>query len=112
MVWRTVKGDIEHTQRDLHAKYGRLVRIAPNEVGCSDPKAAKIIYGGYLKTDFCSVLGNKTFSKHPNQITCVDGKLHTDRRGIVNAVYSLSNVLKSEKYFDQCWELFIQRMRD
>ena len=52
-------GDMEHTQRALHKKYGNdyqctnavphranesgyLVRIAPNEVACSDPEAIQV----------------------------------------------------------------------
>ena len=58
--YKTLTGDMEHTQRALHKKYGNyyqctnvfspyanesgyLVRIAPNEVSCSDPEAIKVI---------------------------------------------------------------------
>ena len=37
----------------LHKKYGPLVRIGPNHVSVSDPKAINIIYG--LKTGFTKV---------------------------------------------------------
>ena len=36
--------------------------------------------------------------------------MHTERRRIVNHVYSLSNVLQSEEYINQCSVLFIQRI--
>ena len=59
IVFKTVTGDMEHTQRALHRKHGSdyqsaecdslhanesgyLVRIAPNEVACSDPQAIKV----------------------------------------------------------------------
>jgi hypothetical protein len=104
---------MEHTQRDAHAMYGPLVRIAPNELSCSDPKAIKTIYGinnGYIKTDFYSIFRNKTLSKYPDHFSKVDEKLHAERRRIVSDVYSLSNILRSEAYIDRGSELFIQRM--
>ena len=113
MVWQIIRGDMDRTQRDLHAKYGPVVRLAPNEIGCSDPEAIKIIYGiksGYVKTDFYPVWRNTSLSKYPDHFSNVDEKLHADRRRIVNNVYSLSNVLKSEEYIDKCSELFIRRM--
>ena len=43
-VWRTYRGDMDHTQRALHQKYGYLVRIAPDEIACAYPDAIKQIY--------------------------------------------------------------------
>jgi len=60
IVFKTGTGDMEHTQRALHKQYGSdypctkaifpkanesgyLVRIAPNEVACSDPEAIQVI---------------------------------------------------------------------
>jgi hypothetical protein len=86
-------------QRDFHAKYSLLVRIAPNEIGRSDPKAAKIIYGiksGYSKTGFLLSLGQQNIFQASKPFHLRRRKLHADRRGTVNAVYSLSNVLKSK----------------
>ena len=60
IVWRTASGDMEYTQRALHRKHGmsdamhgpertilthrsgHLVRIAPNEISCSDPESIKV----------------------------------------------------------------------
>lgn len=112
-MWQIIRGDMEHTQRDLHAKYGPLVRIAPNELACSDPKAIKTIYGiksGYFKTDFYPAWANTSISKHPDHFCNVDEKSHSDRRRIVSSVYTMSNVLKSETYIDKCMELFVRRM--
>jgi hypothetical protein len=52
---QVARGDMEKTQRQLHAKYGPLIRIAPNEVACASPDAIKTIYStsrGLNKTDF------------------------------------------------------------
>ena|SRR6202035_739930 len=44
MVSEIFGGHHEQHIRELHKKYGPIVRIAPNEVAISDPEAVKIIY--------------------------------------------------------------------
>jgi hypothetical protein len=42
----------EITHRNLHAKYGDVVRLGPNSLSFADPKALKTIYGlnkGFIK---------------------------------------------------------------
>ncbi|KIV93696.1 hypothetical protein, variant [Exophiala mesophila] len=109
------KGDMEKSQRRLHAKHGPLIRIAPNEVACSSPDAIKKIYrnqAGLAKTDFYSVWNSQNFSKHLDMFTIIDDKYHGERRRIFNHVYTLSNVLKSEQYIDICSQLFMDRLSE
>lgn len=109
-----MRGDMEHTQRRLHAQYGPLIRIAPNEVACASPDAIRKIYrtgkDALDKTDFYPVWSNPSFSKYPDHFTGVKDRVHAERRRIVNHVYSLSSVLQSERYIDRCSQLFLQRM--
>ncbi|KAJ9227002.1 hypothetical protein DTO271D3_8144 [Paecilomyces variotii] len=110
-----IRGDMEKTQRRLHEKYGPLIRIGPNEVACASPDAIKKIYrikDALNKTDFYPVWSNNTFSKYPDNFTGILDKLHGERRRIVNHVYSLSNVLQSERYIDRCSEVFMQKMKE
>ena len=106
-------GDLEHVQRALHKRYGPLVRIAPNEVICADPEAIKKIYptqSPLTKTDFYPAWGNRIFSKYWDHFCNTDEKVHTERRRIVNHIYTLSNVLQSEEYIDKCSSLFAERL--
>lgn len=115
IMWRTARGDMDHAQRSLHKKYGPLVRIAPNEIACADPEAIKKIYRTsqpLTKTDFYPIWGNKTFSKYPDNFSGTDEQLHSERRRIVNHVYSLSNVLQFERFIDRCSELFMTRLAE
>lgn len=115
MIWRIHKGDMDRVQRHLHARYGPLIRIAPEEIACADPVAIKDIYptqNPLTKTDFYPAWGNKEFSKYPDHFCVTDEKLHTQRRRIVNQVYTLSNVLQSEEYIDKCSLLFIDRLNE
>lgn len=107
------RGNMEHAQRDLHQKYGPLIRTAPHELACADPEAIKKLYptqSPLTKTDFYPPWGSNIFSKYPDHFRVTDEKVHTERRRIVNHVYSLSNVLQSEEYVNQCSLLFIQRI--
>ncbi|KIW22183.1 uncharacterized protein PV07_12094 [Cladophialophora immunda] len=104
---------MDFTQRRLHQKYGTLVRIAPNECSCSEPEAIKKLYrtqSPLAKTDFYSVWGNQSFSKYPDHFSVTDEKLHAKRRRIVNHIYSLSNVLRSEEYIDVCSRQFLKQL--
>ncbi|RMZ80495.1 hypothetical protein DV736_g6662, partial [Chaetothyriales sp. CBS 134916] len=107
-LWVILKlhgGDMDIQQRQLHKTYGYLVRIAPNEIACSDPEAIQKLYRAQnplTKTDFYPVWGSRVISKYPDNFSGVDERLHSQRRRIVNHVYSLSNVLQSEARIDRC----------
>ncbi|KAL2287484.1 hypothetical protein FJTKL_05916 [Diaporthe vaccinii] len=106
---------MEKTQRQLHAKYGPLLRIAPNEIACADPNAIKLIYrtqNALNKTDFYPVWNNQNFIKHKDAFTETNDRAHGERRRIVSHVYSLANVLKSEEYIDRCSDLMMLRLKE
>ncbi|KAI5866821.1 cytochrome P450 ClCP1 [Durotheca rogersii] len=44
-AYRLMRGELIFYMRDLHAQYGPVVRIGPNELAFSDPQAWKDIYG-------------------------------------------------------------------
>ncbi|KAG4425991.1 hypothetical protein IFR04_000935 [Cadophora malorum] len=104
IVSMTARGDMEKTERALHKKHGYLVRIAPNEVSCSDPEAIRIIYSTkkvFNKSDWYNpwTPPNMAYAGHfPTR----DEKEHAERRRIVNNVYSMSSILESEGVIDSC----------
>ena len=113
VVWRVYQGDMEHIQRQLHQKYCPLLRIIPHELACAEREAIKKLYptqSPLTKTIFYPPWGGNIFTKHSDHFRVTDEKVHTERRRIVNHVYSLSNVLQSEEYINQCSLLFIQRI--
>ena len=108
IMWHTWKGDMDHVQRALHQRHGTIVRIAPHECACSDPDAIKLIYKTQApleKTDFYPPWRGG-LSKYPDHFTVTSERLHSERRRIVNNIYSMSNVLQSERYIDECSKLF------
>lgn len=112
LAFSVIGGRAEYTQRELHKRYGPLVRIAPNEVAVSDPSAVKVIYNiksGFTKTDFYPPQAPK-ISPHGDRFSQLDELKHAQRRKYVNSIYSMSSILESEKYIDACTDVFLEKM--
>lgn len=45
LVYHARQGHIHRTMIDVHEKYGKLVRVGPNELSTADIDSLKIIYG-------------------------------------------------------------------
>lgn len=112
-MYRIYSGDSHSVQRRLHEKYGPIIRIGPNEVVTTDPEALKKIYrnqGPLSKTDFYTVWGAPNISEQVDNFVQTDERKHSNYRRIVNPVYTLSNVLKSEAHINTVSALFLQRL--
>jgi cytochrome P450 len=84
----------------------------PDEVSIADPTAISKIYdarGTFAKTDLYDVWEGK-MSKRKNLFSERDEAVHAPRRRIVNQMYSMTNVLESERYVDQVTAIFLRRM--
>lgn len=104
---RARKGDMDVVQRALHQRYG------PNGIACADPKAICKTYSTskpLTKANFYTIWQVNTFSKYPDSFSNTDERLYSERRRIVNNVYSISTVLSLGPYTDNCSELFVKRM--
>ncbi|TPX07530.1 uncharacterized protein E0L32_002133 [Thyridium curvatum] len=112
LVIQITKANIDKTQRKLHEKYGPFVRVAPNEVVISDPEAVRVIYGinsGFTKTDFY-LPWRPQCCKYPDSFTSLDEKEHASRRKIVNNLYSMSSISRSEDSIDLCTDTLLDKM--
>lgn len=112
-MYRVYVGDMHTVQRKLHEQYGPIVRIAPNEISTTEVSAIPKIYRNQrplAKTDFYSVWGGGNISKRLDTFTQTDEREHSNYRRIVNPVYTLSNVLKSEHFINNVSELFVKRL--
>ncbi|KAF1991912.1 cytochrome P450 [Aulographum hederae CBS 113979] len=111
-LYQIYRGDFEKTQIVLHRKHGRLVRIAPDEITCSDPEMTSEIYAArdpWSKSKFNEMF-NVPLSKYPANFPNTDELLHTSHRKIVNAPYNMSSVLTGQRYVDTCMQTFLDRM--
>lgn len=109
------KGDIETVERQLHAKYGPLVRMGPNEVSCNDTAAIPLIYrerNPLPKTSWYATFRPQGVSDQADLFTETDEEKHTRYRKIVGPAYHMSVVLKNESAIDECTNLFIKRLHE
>ncbi|KPM44435.1 hypothetical protein AK830_g2086 [Neonectria ditissima] len=81
------QGEMEKVQMKLHAQYGPVVRIAPNEVLIAEPSAIKTIYGHtskFSKTKFYVPFGTK---ENDDLFTDPNVARHTHNRREITAAY-------------------------
>ncbi|ERF72246.1 hypothetical protein EPUS_02133 [Endocarpon pusillum Z07020] len=93
---------------------GYLVRIAPNEVAWSDPEAVSTIYRTktiFTKTDYYDAWASPN-KRDVGHFPARHEKEHSERRRIVNNIYSVSSILESEEATDSCTQLFYATIRD
>ena len=91
-------------QRELHQKYGPLMRLGPNFLSISDPAAIPVIYGfhgGFVKGDFYSTFSNVSKGKPvETMFTVRDERLHQNLRRPVAHAYALTTVKDYEQFVD------------
>ncbi|CAE6467627.1 unnamed protein product [Rhizoctonia solani] len=91
------RGDRSQAVHELHQKYGKLVRIAPNHISVADTKAIEVIYAhgnGTLKTEFYDAF----VSIRPGLFNTRDRATHTRKRKLVSHIFSQQNVLLFEPH--------------
>jgi hypothetical protein len=118
-LWRlhdVYKGSSHLTAIALHAKYGKLVRIAPNVISVSDPDETSKIYGtkgDFTKTAFYPIQAISWRGKvQPNLFSTRDEAFHRESKRKVAGAYGLEALLKMEPAIDGCGELFLSKMRE
>jgi hypothetical protein len=114
LMYRSYVGDVEMHQRILHQKYGPIIRIAHDEVAVSDPEAIQRIYpmqNSPEKTNWYHAWRPMGLPGQPDLFTQTNERAHSAYRRVVGGVYSLSNILKSEKKLDATLETFLERVK-
>ncbi|KFY24339.1 hypothetical protein V491_02193 [Pseudogymnoascus sp. VKM F-3775] len=95
---------------DVHKKYGKLVRVGPNELSTADIDSLKIIYGAgnnFRKSDWYSVWqGTRKWDLFSER----NEDIHRAQRRLVSHIYSLSSMKKLEPYVDQSVAFFLNKL--
>ncbi|KAK9424154.1 putative Cytochrome P450 [Seiridium unicorne] len=111
--WDVYKQRPEVTHQKLHAKYGDVVRLGPNNLSFADPKALKSIYGlnkGFVKSDFYivqqSVVGGHRLA---SLFSTTDNDFHSQFRRCVNSAFSMSALVQYEPFVDNTTKLFLDQ---
>ncbi|KAK0960871.1 hypothetical protein LTS01_020683 [Friedmanniomyces endolithicus] len=85
------------TVHALHQKYGKLVRIQPDQVSIADPDAIPIVYGhgtGFLKSNYYDAF----VSIQRGLFNTRDRNEHTRKRKTISHTFSAKNVGEFEQY--------------
>ncbi|KAF8319165.1 cytochrome P450 [Cantharellus anzutake] len=91
-----IKGDRSGVVHELHQKYGKVVRIAPNHISIADPDAAQELYAanGSTKSDFYDAF----VAVRRGLFNVRDPAEHARKRKIISRIFSQKAVLEFEPY--------------
>lgn len=114
-LWRTYRY-FNMTWHDdivnLHRAYGPVVRIAPNEASIVDAGAQKKLYSHGSKARKTSWYDTwSTSVPVPVFFSETDTKIHGALRRRVSAAFSMSSILKYEKYVQSCLDVCYGKIR-
>ncbi|PKS11344.1 hypothetical protein jhhlp_003106 [Lomentospora prolificans] len=103
----------EITHIELHKKYGDVVRLGPNTLSFSNPKALKAIYGlnkGFIKSDFY-IVQQSVVKGHrlASLFSTTDNSFHAQFRRCVNSAFAMSALVQYEPFVDNTTKLFLDR---
>lgn len=103
-LWKVRSVYRGHTELDfigLHKRYGKIVRVAPNELSFSSPTAARDILApgnGFTKTEFYRVFPPK---HAPDIFTEIREWKHSAMKRVAVVPYSLASVQKMAPWIEE-----------
>lgn len=104
-------GDEASVIHALHARYGALVRVSPNEVDISDHEAVPAIYvskGGFPKAE---CYANFDIDGHKTIFSTVDVDYRTPRAKAVVPLFSTKSLRENEAALYECVDRMVSRMK-
>lgn len=123
-VYQVRQGRMAVLNKDLHKKYGPVVRISPNDVSFDSKEAFQAIYTGsqYIeKGDFYWALSNNPgridwlFRRHQEDAFAFNGELNMQRykshRKNIGMTYSASSLKKYSDRLDEVMDRFIAKLK-
>ncbi|KAH8652879.1 putative P450 monooxygenase [Ilyonectria robusta] len=115
-MWLVFRGTAHIEYRQLHKKYGNIVRTAPRVVDISDPDAIPIIYGissKFIKSPFYRTMDMSFEDKvMPSLFTTISPDEHKELKRPVAQKFSMTSIRSLEHLVDPCSEIFTEAMED
>ncbi|KAK0723562.1 putative cytochrome P450 oxidoreductase [Lasiosphaeria miniovina] len=114
VLWVTT-GRSHEIHRDMHTKYGEVVRFAPNMVSLGNPAWIPQLYPirpGFPKSDFYRVLMpfTRTGGALPAVFNTRDEELHKKIKSPIAPLFSLSNTLPLEVFVDKTISVMMEQL--
>jgi cytochrome P450 len=113
-LWRLYHitiGDWSEIILDLHQRYGRIVRLAPNELSVVDESAVKALYGhntAAIKSKWYSAFQSPQGA--PNQLATRDPKVHAGIRRRFAPAFKMTVLLRLEDSMQACLDKLWQSL--
>ncbi|KAI0139140.1 putative cytochrome P450 [Hypoxylon sp. NC0597] len=96
---------------EMHAQYGPIIRISPNELHCNDPSFIDTLYaGGSVRRDKYAYYANQ-FGIPESVFGTVHHNLHRLRRSAINRFFSRASVSKLEPMIHDKIDLLCQQLQ-
>lgn len=123
IAWKSGEGRSHLLWRELHAKYGALVRTGPKRVLFNDPELLATMYGAgsnYIKSDFYDSFqaeikdGTENELPSPSRANLFSNPgvaYHKRMKAAVAPAYSLSSLKQLEPMVDNCTRLFVEKLK-
>ncbi|KAI8635538.1 cytochrome P450 monooxygenase-like protein [Xylariaceae sp. FL1651] len=111
-VWALISERLPFIISDLHAKYGDVVRIGPNELSFATSRSYQDIYGHiskgkgrFLKTDFYD-----NGDTHKRIVGVQDPEAHARQRKSLSHAFSTKALRDQEDVVQKYMDLFVQQL--
>ncbi|KAG9901824.1 cytochrome P450, partial [Aureobasidium melanogenum] len=108
-LWHYISGDWSEIILELHKRYGKIVRLAPNELSVVDESAMKALFGhntAAIKSKWYSAFQSPRGA--PNALATQDPKVHAGIRRRFAPAFKMTVLLRQEdsmqKYLDKLWQ--------
>ena len=96
--------------RDLHAKYGPIIRINPYELHISTPQFYETLYCSNKKRNKWSWFV-QMYALDTASLSTIDHNKHRERRAALNPFFSTANVRRLQPLIEEKVNLFVERLR-
>lgn len=115
-ILHLLSGTLPHHVADLHARYGPVVRLAPNELSFTDPRAWRDIYTRKLTENRYELPHDMGFynatNHHPTSVLASQREAHDDVRKLLSPGFSDRAMKAQEPVIGRYVDLLIQRLRE
>lgn len=111
--WHYVIGDWSEIILELHEKYGRIVRLAPNELSNVDESAMKALFGhntAAIKSKWYSAFQSPEGA--PNILATQDPKVHAAIRRRFAPAFKMTVLLRQEDSMQACLDKLWQSLQN
>ncbi|KAL2193148.1 cytochrome P450 [Corynascus similis CBS 632.67] len=110
-VIMNMRGRESHAVRDLHRKYGPVVRVNPEMVSFTGPTAWKEIYG-YPGAKKFKKFGYRQLRPGVPDLLTANGADHSRQRAALNRAFSEKALREQEHHFQEHIDLFLSRLEE